>query len=154
MKIGIAADHAGQQLKATLVSYLGAKGRDAYLAGYGRWLWQRRTAMFVSVLTPKPQARGDYIIGVGESHLSEQRERQESLIDRFGYRTHARSCAETLTIERVQVDGDIMHVHTDPLGAQSSEDVVPTGIKQGKFQLYDVQMVCVRHTIAHGQRRE
>ena len=28
MKIGIAADHAGQQLKATLVSYLGAKGHD------------------------------------------------------------------------------------------------------------------------------
>jgi len=36
--------------------------RDADVAGYGRWFWQRRTAPLVPVVTPRPGARPDYLI--------------------------------------------------------------------------------------------
>jgi len=54
------------------VTYLGAEDerRDAILAGYGRWLWHRRTAMFVPRLTAKPSAQPDYLTdGVKYDHL-------------------------------------------------------------------------------------
>jgi Glycosyl transferase family 2/Glycosyl transferases group 1 len=46
------------------VTYLGAEEprRDALVAGYGRWLWHRRTAMLVPRVTPKPRARPDYLV--------------------------------------------------------------------------------------------
>jgi hypothetical protein len=46
------------------VTYLGAadEQRDAHVAGYGRWLWHRRTEMLVPVIAPKPDAREDYLI--------------------------------------------------------------------------------------------
>lgn len=54
------------------VTYLGTEDerRDAIVAGYGRWLWHRRTAMFVPRLAPKPSASPDYLIdGLKYEHL-------------------------------------------------------------------------------------
>jgi hypothetical protein len=46
------------------VTYLGAtdRRRDGLVAGYGRWLWPRRTTMLVPPHAPKPLARPDYLI--------------------------------------------------------------------------------------------
>ncbi len=46
------------------VTYLGTTDprRDALVAGYGRWLWPRRTAMLVPIQGPKRTARADYLI--------------------------------------------------------------------------------------------
>ena len=54
------------------VTYLGAEEprRDRILAGCGRWLWHRRTAMLVPPAAPKPSARPDYLIdGAKYDHL-------------------------------------------------------------------------------------
>lgn len=46
------------------ITYLGAADsrRDGLIAGYGRWFWNRRTAMLVPGLAPKPVARADYLV--------------------------------------------------------------------------------------------
>jgi hypothetical protein len=54
------------------VTYLGSEEarRDAIIAGYGRWLWHRRTAMLVPRMTSKPSARPDYLVdGAKYEHL-------------------------------------------------------------------------------------
>jgi Glycosyl transferase family 2/Glycosyl transferases group 1 len=54
------------------VTYLGAadRRRDALVAGYGRWLWHRRTAMLLPPAAPKPSSRPDFLIGATKfAHL-------------------------------------------------------------------------------------
>jgi hypothetical protein len=56
------------------VTYLGSAHprRDAIVAGYGRWLWPRRTAMLVPPIATKPSARPDYLVdGAKYAHLGQ-----------------------------------------------------------------------------------
>jgi Glycosyl transferase family 2 len=76
LQLGYAPDwdrwHGEERPRPIDVTYLGSADsrRDALVAGYGRWLWRRRTAMLVPPLAPKPSTRADYLVdGVKFGHL-------------------------------------------------------------------------------------